>query len=98
MLVCIKGDATVDAAGSLLHGLLVPSTRRQVIVTIDLSELRSISSLAMGVLVAYRRSVIRRGGQVRLAEGMQAAVREALARAEILALFETAEHAVPASL
>jgi hypothetical protein len=36
-------------------------------VTLDLSELRSISSLAMGVLVAYRRGVVRRGGRVRLA-------------------------------
>jgi anti-anti-sigma factor len=58
-------------------------------VTLDLSELRFISSLAMGVLVTFRRSVVRTGGRVRLAEGFQPAVKEALTRAGLLDLFAT---------
>jgi anti-anti-sigma factor len=98
MVVRVKGDATVDSAGALLNGLLVHSAQRRVSVTLDLSELRSISSLALGVLVTYGRSVIRRGGQVRLADEVQPAVKEALAQAEFLAKFETTEHAAPAGL
>jgi anti-anti-sigma factor len=97
MVVRVKGDASVDSSGSLLNGLLVPSAGRRVFVTLDLSELRSLSALAMGVLVAYRRSVLRRGGQVRLVEEMQPTVREALARADLFNLFETAASEAPLS-
>jgi anti-anti-sigma factor len=90
MVIRVKGEATVKAADALLSGLLAPAARRPAVVTLDLSELRSISCLAMGVLVAYRRGVVRAGGRVRLAEGLQPAVKEALARAELLGLFETA--------
>jgi anti-anti-sigma regulatory factor len=57
-------------------------------VTLDLSELHSISSLALGVLKGYRRGVVRTGGRVRLAGELQPAVKEALTRAELLHLFE----------
>jgi anti-anti-sigma factor len=89
LVIRVKGEARVDCAGALLAGLLAPAARRPPVVTLDLSELRSISSLAMGVLVAYRRGVVRAGGRVRLAEDLQPAVREALARAELFDLFET---------
>jgi anti-anti-sigma regulatory factor len=56
-------------------------------VTLDLSELRSLSCLAMGVLVSYRRGVVRNGGQVRLRPDLQAPVRDALQRAGLLELF-----------
>jgi anti-anti-sigma regulatory factor len=59
------------------------------VVTLDLSEVRSISSLAMGVLVAFRRGVVRAGGRVCLAPDLHPAVREALTRAELTSLFET---------
>jgi hypothetical protein len=60
-------------------------------VTLDLSELRSASPLAVGVLAAYGRSVIRAGGRVRLAGGLQPAVMKALTRADLLVeLFEVA--------
>jgi anti-anti-sigma factor len=55
---------------------------------LDLSELRFISSLAMGVLVTFRRGVVRSGGRVRIGEQLQPAVREALSRAGIFDLFE----------
>ena len=95
VVIRVKGDARVDCAGALLDGLLAAAARRPASVTLDLSELRSISSLAMGVLVAYRRGVVRAGGRVRLAEDLQPAVREALTRAELLDLFETTAGAGP---
>jgi anti-anti-sigma factor len=95
MVIRVKGEARFDCAGALLAGLLAPAAQRPAVVTLDLSELRCLSSLCMGVLVAYRRGVVRRGGRVRLAEAMQPAVKEALTRAELLELFEAG--AVPAA-
>jgi anti-anti-sigma regulatory factor len=69
--------------------LLAPAACHPAVVTLDLSELRSLSSLAMGVLVAYRHGVVRSGRRVRLAEELQPAVKEALIRAKVLDLFET---------
>jgi anti-anti-sigma factor len=89
MVIRVEGDATVESSGALLASLLAPSACRPSVVTLDLSELRSISCLAMGVLTGYRRGVVRTGGRVRLAEELQPAVREALARAELLSLFES---------
>ena len=95
LIIRVKGEARVDSAGALLDGLLVPAARRPAVVILDLSELRSISSLAMGVLVTYRRGVVRAGGRVHLAGGLQPAVHEALARAELLDLFETTDDVRP---
>ena len=88
-VIRIKGEARVDCAGAILDSLLATAARRPAVVTLDLSELRSISSLAMGVLVSYRRGVVRTGGRVFLAETLQPAVKEALTRAELLGLFES---------
>ena len=89
LVIRVRGEAGVGSAGALLDGLLAPAARRPAVVTLDLSELRCISSLAMGVLVAYRRGVVRTGGRVRLAGELQPGVKEALARAGLLDLFET---------
>jgi anti-anti-sigma factor len=97
LVIRIKGEATAQSVGVLLAGLLAPSACRPAVVTLDLSELRSISCLAMGVLVAYRRSVVRTGGRVRLAEELQPAVHEALARGELLGLFEATAEDGPTS-
>jgi anti-anti-sigma factor len=97
LVIRLQGDATVQSVSVLEAGLLGPSACRPPVVTLDLSELRSISCLAMGVLVAYRRGVVRTGGRVRLAEELQPAVHEALARAELLGLFEASADAAPTS-
>ena len=89
----VKGEARVDCVDGLLDSLLAPAASRPPVVTLDLSELRCISSIAVGVLVAYRRGVVRAGGQVRLAKGLQPAVYKALARAELFEVFETAANA-----
>jgi anti-anti-sigma factor len=96
MVIRIEGDATVESTGALLAGLLAPSACRPPTVTLDLSELRSISCLAMGVLAGYRRGVVRTGGRVRLAEDLQPAVREAFERAELFSLFERTADSRPA--
>jgi anti-anti-sigma factor len=97
IVIRFKGEATADCAGALLGSLLAPSACRPAVVTLDLSELSFISSLAMGVLVAYRRGVVRAGGRVQLTAALQPSVKAALARAELLDLFETApdQGAVP---
>jgi anti-anti-sigma factor len=89
VIVRIKGDATVTAATTLDASLLPLTARRPQFVTLDLSELHSLSALVMGVLVRYRRAVVRAGGRVRLTQTLQPQVREALVRAELLELFAT---------
>jgi anti-anti-sigma factor len=89
LVIRARGEAGVRSSGALLHSLL-SAARRPAVVTLDLSELRFISSLAMGVLVAYRQGVVRAGGRVRLAGQLQPAVKAALARAELPGLFEAA--------
>jgi anti-anti-sigma factor len=96
LVIRVKGEAGVGSAGALLDRLLANAAGRPASVTLDLSELRSVSPLALGVLAAYRRSVVRAGGRVRLAVGLQPAVKEALARAELLHLFEEAPGAARA--
>jgi anti-anti-sigma factor len=95
MVIRLKGEAGVGCAGALLDGLLTHSAHRPAVVTIDLSELRSISCLAVGVLAAYRRGVARTGGRVRLAGEVQPAVRESLVRADLYELFEPTDVAAP---
>ena len=87
VVVRVKGEARFDCADALVNGLLTAAARRPALVTLDLAELRFISSLAMGVLVPYRRGVVRWGGQVRLASELRPAVQEALSRAGLLDLF-----------
>jgi anti-anti-sigma factor len=87
VVVHIKGEATVVAAGALDASLLPLTSRRPRLVTLDLSELRGLSALGMGVLVRHRRAVVRAGGRVRLALTLQPQVREALERADLLKLF-----------
>jgi hypothetical protein len=64
-------------------------------VTFDLSELRFISTLAMGVLASYRRAAVRIGARVGLAPDLHPVVREALTRAESIGLFETVGRGSP---
>src|SRR5262249_1133029 len=94
-VIRVKGEARAECAGALLDGLFAPGPRPEV-ATLDLSELRSISPLALGVLAAYRRGVVRTGGRVRLAGVLQPAVNESLARAELLDLLETGTAGQPA--
>jgi len=89
LVIRVKGEASVDTADALAEALLAPAARRRTSVDLDLSELSSISCLAMGVLVNYRRGVVRAGGRVRLAGVLQPGVYAALERASLFDLFDT---------
>jgi anti-anti-sigma regulatory factor len=67
--------------------LLGLSALRPPLVTLDLGELSFVSSLALGVMLAFRRGIVRAGGSVCLAPTLQDPVRAALERTELLALF-----------
>src|SRR5262245_44220643 len=88
-VVRLRGEAGVPEVSALQASLLPLVARRPGWVTFDLSELVFISSLAMGVLVDYRRGAVRAGARVCLAPDLHPTVREALDRAELRGLFET---------
>jgi anti-anti-sigma factor len=87
LLVAIKGDAIFDQAEGISARLLRISLEAYSLVVLNLAELRSVSSLAMGALVNYRRGLARRGVAVRLAN-VQERVWSALERVGLGKLFE----------
>ena len=93
-IIQVKGEGRAECAGALLRGLL--AARRLAVVTLDLSELRSISGLALGVLGAYLRCVARAGGRAVLAGMLNPAVQDPLVRATLFDLFQASTDAGPA--
>jgi anti-anti-sigma factor len=88
-IVRLRGEAGVAEATTLEACVLRLSAARPACVTFDLSELVFLSSLAMGILVAYRRGAVRTGTRVCLVPDLHPAVREALDRAGLMRFFET---------
>jgi anti-anti-sigma factor len=84
VVVRIAGEAGIAQASELATALLGLTARRPPLVTLDLNALSSVSCLALGVLTAFRRAIVRAGGQVRLAAALQEPVRGALVRAGLL--------------
>jgi anti-anti-sigma factor len=95
VVVWLRGEAGLAEAGLLETSLMRLTTQRPTRVIFNLSELRSLSSLAMGVLVTFRRAAVRAGVRVCRATALHSAVREALNRAELMDLFETVGSAPP---
>jgi anti-anti-sigma factor len=95
VLVRLRGKVGLSEAGALEASLLRLGALRPSCVTFDLEGLAFISSLAMGVLAAYRRAAVRAGARVFLAPELHPAVREALDRTGLTGLFETADEAGP---
>jgi anti-anti-sigma factor len=91
MVVRVAGEASFGLAGDLEDVLLGLSLRRPQLVTLDLSGLHFVASLAMRALVAFQRGVVRAGGRVRLAAALQKPVHESLERAGLLTLFGSPE-------
>jgi anti-anti-sigma factor len=87
LCVAIQGEASFDQAEVISAQLLRLPLDGHSLVVLDLAELTSLSSLAMGALVEYRRGVGRRGVEVRLAN-VQARVWLALELAGLWPLFE----------
>jgi len=75
--------------GALTTALLPLSACRPRLLILDLGGLTHLSCLAAGVLAEFCRGVARHGCPVRLADALHESVREALARAGLLALFES---------
>jgi len=98
VIVRLEGAAdlcTVDRMQSTLVRLIA---RRTPLAVLDLSGLTFLASLAMGVLVTFRRDMARRGGRVKLA-GVRPEVYHSMRRAGLTDLFEfctTAEEATAA--
>jgi anti-anti-sigma factor len=90
-VVRIAGQASLREANALEAGLLPLAARWPRRVTLDLSDLCSLSALALGVLTAFRRGVVRAGGEVRLGPSLQPQVREVLGAAGLWRGFESEE-------
>jgi len=95
IVVRLRGEAGVAEAGVLETSLARVLVRRPARVIFDPSELRFLSSLAMAVLVSYRRAAVRAGVRVCLATALHPAVRAALDRAKLMDLFEVVDSAKP---
>jgi anti-anti-sigma factor len=91
VIVRIRGEAGIDQASQLEDTLSLVGVRRPRLVTLDLSELSSISCLSVGVLVTFSRWLSREDGRVRIAASLQEPVRKALERAGLLVLCEVGE-------
>jgi anti-anti-sigma factor len=87
LVVAIKGEASFDQAEVISAQLLRIPLDGYSLVVFDLAELTSISFLAMGALVVYRRGLQRRGVEVRLANA-HAQVRSALEKVGLWKLFK----------
>jgi anti-anti-sigma factor len=87
LLVAIGGEASFEQAEFIDAQLLRISPEAYSLVVLNLAELTFLSSLAIGALVAFRRGLLRRGVEVRLAN-VQAQVWLALESAGLGKLFE----------
>ena len=85
--VALQGEASFDQAEVISAWLLRIPLDAYSLVVFDLAKLTFLSSLAMGALVAYRRTLCRRGIEVRLAN-VQAPVWLALESAGLGESFE----------
>jgi anti-anti-sigma regulatory factor len=97
IVVQLRGESSVAEVGALEASLLRLLARRPAWVTFDLSELRFIATLAMGVLASYRRAAVRAGARVGLVRDLHPIVREALTRAELIGLFEVVSSGSPSA-
>jgi anti-anti-sigma factor len=75
----------------MLDAALTPlRARRLALVTFDLSELRSLTSMLLGVLIGFHFSTVHGGGRMRLT-ALRPEVFEVIERARLTKLFEIHE-------
>ena len=87
VVVRLEGSASFNNLDRLQFALVRLVARRTPLVVLDLSELTFIASLAMGILVTFRRDLERWGGRVRIA-GARPEIYEALQVAGLTEVFE----------
>jgi anti-anti-sigma factor len=83
----IIGQAGVADVDALELQLRKVAASRSPLVVLDLSQLRFISSLGMGILVAFRKGIVRENHKLRIA-GTQQLVADAFAHARLGNVFE----------
>ncbi len=88
VVVRIGGVVGSSEATELDLRLSLLITRRPARVVFDLDGLRLVGSLGLGVLLAFRRGLLRRGGRVALAR-VRPEVAALLAQVGLDAMFET---------
>ena len=94
-MIRVVGDAGVSNAERLDAEFARACARRPALAVIDLAGVTFISSMGMGALVTFHRSVTRHGGVVRLAAA-RPLVADALRRArltDVLHLHDTIDEA-----
>lgn len=89
VVVAVKGEAVVDLE-PLVSALQTVGSRKPQNVAIDLSQLSFMSSLAMGVILAFRRNILAHGGKVRVA-AVQPLVLDSFRRARLDKVFDLSE-------
>jgi anti-anti-sigma factor len=87
VVVRLEGSASFNNLDRLQLALIRLVARRTPLAVLDLSGLTFIASLAMGVLVTFRRDLGRWGGRVRVA-GARPEIYEALQVAGLTEVFE----------
>jgi anti-anti-sigma factor len=85
-VVRLDGDAGILEAETLETELTLLLVHRPELVVFDLSNLGYVSSITLGLLINFRRAVMRHGGKLRLA-GVQPLVREIFERTGLTRLF-----------
>jgi anti-anti-sigma factor len=86
IVVRFRGDMGLPELGRLELELNRLVAMRPKVAVLDLASVASIACLAVGMLVDFRRAIVRAGGSVRLT-AVQPAVVEALRRARVEELF-----------
>jgi anti-anti-sigma factor len=67
VVVRLAGNIGLRESGQLQRDLTPVTARRPRLVVLDLENVTSLSTLALGVLFEFRRGIVRVGGRVRLA-------------------------------
>lgn len=86
VLLALKGEAGFRETAVLQAHLTAILARKPLLVVLDLAELRFIASMALGMLVEFRRAVLRFGGRLRLVD-LRPHVAEVFRRARLDDLF-----------
>ena len=89
----LTGEARLDLEDAAFQLDRVVALRPQTVI-VDMSELTFLSSIGMSLLVNLRRNAARTAGTVVLA-GILPRIREAMAHARLLELFEIVEEVPP---
>ena len=87
VVVCFDGKADMMTVDRMQFALVRLIARRVPLAVLDLSKLIFLASLAMGVLVTFRRDLFRHGGRVCLA-GVRPEIHDSLQVAGLADLFE----------